>query len=281
MTSRAALCAILALVGTERGAAQQMRDFSSARQRHGETRLTTRLDFAAGTLRLAPGPAGQLYGFALTYDAERFRPASRFDPATGSVRLGLESTGRSGIRVSSPGHLEQSAHVTLSPAVALALDVTLGAVDADIELGGLRLTSLRVETGASRAAIRFSRPNTTRCASAVVEAGAAEVVFAGIGNSRCERIVFTGGVGTATLDLGGAWTNDARLDVRLTMGDLTLRLPRSVGVRVEMERFLSTFDEGGWTRDGSAYLSPGYATSRHKVAVSLATTVGNVDVEWR
>lgn len=261
-------------------AAQQMREFTSARQRHGESRLSTRLDFGAGSLRLTPGPPGRLYGIQLTYDIDRFRPISRFDPAAGTVHLGLESTGRSGIRVSSRQHLEQAAVVELSPSVSLALDVALGAVDADIELGGLRLTSLSIGTGASRSSIRFSTPNLAPCSSAVIEAGAAEVALTGLGNSRCERITFSGGVGTALLDLSGAWPTDASLDVSMTMGELTLRLPRSVGVRVEMAKFLSSFAAAGWTRDGDTYLSPGYAAAERKVDIRLATTIGNVNVEW-
>ena len=274
-----ALAAALLLLPAA-GAAQQMREFSSARQRHGEGRLATRLDFGAGSLRLVPGPATRLYGLQLTYDVERFRPISRFDPVAGSVHLGLESTGRSGIRVSSREHLQQTALVQLSPSVALALDVALGAVDADIELGGLRLTSLRIGTGASRSTIRFSTPNLARCTAAVIEAGAAEVALSGLGNSRCDRITFSGGVGTALLDLSGVWTSDATLDVSMTMGELTLRLPRHVGVRVEMAKFLSSFAAAGWTRDGDTYLSPGYAAAERKVDISLSTTIGNVNVEW-
>ena len=274
-----AMAAALLLVPAA-GAAQQMREFSSARQRHGESRLSTRLDFGAGSLRLAPGPPSRLYGLQLAYDTERFRPISRFDPVAGSVHLGLESTGRSGIRVSSREHLEQTAVVHLSPSVSLALDVALGAVDADIELGGLRVTTLRIGTGASRSAIRFSTPNLAPCSAAVIEAGAAEVILTGLGNSRCDRITFSGGVGTALLDLSGVWASDAKLDVSMTMGELTLQLPRNVGVRVEMAKFLASFADAGWTREGNIYLSPGYAASERKVEISLSTTIGNVNVEW-
>jgi hypothetical protein len=274
-----ALAAALLLLPAA-GAAQQIREFTSARQRHGESRLATRLDFGAGSLRLAPGPANRLYGLQLAYDVERFRPISRFDPVAGSVHLGLESTGRSGIRVSSREHLGQTASVELSPAVSLALDVALGAVDADIELGGLRITSLRIGTGASRSSIRFSTPNLAPCTAAVVEAGAAEVALTGLGNSRCDRITFSGGVGTALLDLSGVWAADAKLDVSMTMGELTLRLPRTVGVRVEMAKLLSSFAAAGWTREGNTYFSPGYAGAERKVDISLSTTIGNVNVEW-
>ena len=216
----------------------------------------------------------------LAYDADRYAPVSRFDAGTGEVRLGLASVGGSGIRVSSAGHLRQAASVALSPAVALSLDLTLGAVEADIELGGLRITDLRLQSGASRAAVAFSRPNGSRCGAAVFEAGAAELSLIGLGNSRCERIVFTGGVGKAVLDLSGAWATDAELRLKMTVGELTLRLPRDVGIRVRMDRFLATFPTEGWTRQGTTYLSAGYARARRHVDIELTTTLGGVSVEW-
>ena len=87
-------------------------------------------------------------------------------------------------------------------------------------------------------------------------------------------------MGTALLDLSGVWASDAHLDVSMTMGELTLRLPRHVGVRVEMAKFLASFAEAGWTRDGDTYLSPGDAAAERKVDISLSTTIGNVNVEW-
>lgn len=269
---------LLGLPGTLAG--QSMRDFTTARQLHGEDRLVTRLDFAAGTLRLRPGTSRELYRMRLAYDAARYAPVSRFDAGTGEVRLGLASVGGSGIRVSSRSHLEQRASVSLSPAVALSLDLTLGAVEADIELGGLRITDLRLQSGASRTAVAFSRPNGSRCGAAVFEAGAAELTLTGIGNSRCERIVFTGGVGKAVLDLSGAWTTDAELRLKMTVGELALRLPRDVGIRIRMDRFLASFPTEGWTRQGTTYLSSGYARARRHVDIELTTTLGGVSVEW-
>lgn len=261
-------------------AAQQMRDFTTSRQLHGESRLVTRLEFAAGSLRLLPGPRDNLYRMRLTYDADRFIPLSRFDAAAGAVRLGLENSGRTGLRVSSRGHLDQSATITLSPAVMLGLDLALGAVDADLELGGLRLGELRMKTGASRSVVRFSQPNRARCSSAAFEAGAAEIALLLLGNSRCETISFEGGMGTATIDLSGRWTSNATIRISMTAGGLTLRLPRDLGIRVRMARFLSSFPADEWTRQGDSYLSPGYAETTRRVDIDLSTTLGDVNVEW-
>ena len=130
--------------------AQTLRDFSTSRQLHGESRLAARVDYGAGTLRLAPGAERDLYRVSMSYDPERYLPLSEFDAGTGSVRLGLASAGSGGFHIGARRQLDQTAYITLSPAVALDLALQLGAAEADLELGWLQLSSLRMTTGASR-----------------------------------------------------------------------------------------------------------------------------------
>ena len=260
--------------------AQATRDFSASRQLHGETRLTARVEYGAGTLRLAPGAPGDLYRLALAYDAERYRPVSAFDAGAGAVRLGLVSAGAGGFHIGSRRQLDQEALVTLSTAVALDLSLQLGAVEADIELGGLQLEALDLSTGASRTTLRFSRPTAGHCAHASISAGAADMSVLGLGNSRCRSISFEGGVGKALLDLSGAWPADAHVSAHMAVGALTLRLPRDVGIRLTLDRFLSSFPTAGWTRQGNAYLSPGYARTTRHLDLAISSALGGVDVEW-
>jgi hypothetical protein len=272
---------VLALaLGASGAAAQEMRPFSTYRQWHGETRIDARLDYAAGALRLAAGRPTELYRMDVLYDGERYVPVSEFDAARGGVALGLHASGDGGLRVVSKGQLRQTAAVTFSPRADLALDVTLGAVDGDLELGGLRLTDLHLKAGASRATVRFSQPNATRCRAATLSAGAAELSVLGLGNSRCDRIAFEGGVGRVTLDFGGAWTSSATVDVKMALGEVALRLPRQVGVRITMDKFLATFEPQGLVRRGTSFLSPGYDQAARHLDIDVTTAMGGVTVDW-
>lgn len=260
--------------------AQEMRDYSVSRQRHGEGRLDARLDFAAGTISVSAGSPDVLYAMQLRYDPERFAPVSRFDAGDGSLALGIENAGKSGLRVASRAQLTQTAAVLLSPAVLVSLDATLGAANAQLDLGGLRLRRLQLQSGATRATVSFSRPNQIRCSDITVEAGAAELLLDQLGNSRCGRISISGGMGQTTLDLRGAWGQPSTVAVKMTVGKLVLRIPRSLGVRLRSERFLSSFPSQGWTRSGDALLSPGYAAASRHVDLALETALGDVGVEW-
>lgn len=278
MRAAAASVALVCWAGTL--SAQTMRPFGTFRQLHGESRLHARLDFAAGRLRVVAGRAGELYRMALAYDADRFVPLSSYDPARSAATLGVESIGGPGLRVVSRHQLEQDAVVELSPKADLALDVSLGAVEADLDLGGVRLSELRLEAGASRSVVRFSQPNPIRCRTADISAGAAEVSILKLGNSRCDQVRVEGGIGRMTLDFGGAWTGSERAELSLAVTELRLRLPRKVGIRITMDRFLARFDPNGLVRRGDAWVSPGYDQAAQHLDLVLTTTVGGVRIDW-
>ena len=260
--------------------AQSMRSFATFRQLHGETRLSASLDYRAGGLRLAPGRANELYRMDASYDEERYAPVSAYDAAGGAVTLGIRPAGEGGLRVVSTRQLRQDANVAFAPSVDLDLDLTLGAVQADLELGGLSLTALTLEAGASQAVVRFSEPNQSRCRSAEITAGAAELTVLGLGNSRCDRFELEGGIGKVTLDFGGAWTSSTEATVKMAVGELNLRLPRKVGVRLTLDRFLASFEPAGMARVGDAFQSPGYERAERRLDIEVTTAVGGVRVEW-
>jgi hypothetical protein len=66
----------------------------------------------------------------------------------------------------------------------------------------------------------------------------------------------------------------------MAMGELTLRLPRKVGLRITMDRFLSSFEAAGLVRQGKSFQSPNYASSPRHLDLDLTTAMGGVQVEW-
>jgi predicted membrane protein len=102
----------------------------------------------------------------------------------------------------------------------------------------------------------------------------------GLGNSRCDEIEFEGGMGKVTLDFSGTWTSSARVQVKMAVGELTLRLPRKVGVRIVVDKFLSRLAQAGLVLRGNELVSPNYDQSQRKLDLELTTAMGGVNVEW-
>ena len=268
------------LFGIGNATAQSLHAYSATRQLHGETRLEATIDFAAGTVRLAPAHESIRYNMKLEYDQDRFQPVSTYSTDGQRVTLGLAKVGDWELRVPSKKQLGQTASIALSSAVDLSLDATFGAVDAELELGGLRLTTLALKTGASRVVARFSEPNSTPCGSASFAAGAAELKVYGLGNSRCREIDLEGGVGSVTLDFAGTWTSDTRLRLMMAAGELTLRLPTTVGVHITIDKSLVRFEPKGFTRRGREYFSEDYDESERRLEIELTTSFAGLNVEW-
>ena len=278
---RIGAAALVVLALAPGASAQTLRDYEYSRPIRGERALRAVVQFAAGKLIVKPGPGDRLYGLMLEYDAERFRPVGSYDATDGSVRLGVESIGGGGIRVDRRSALPQTALVELPPAVDLSLDLAVGAAEGTVELGGLRLSELDVKNGASRTTVSFGRPNPGKCRAASVSSGAGELTLAGIGNSGCAAWTIDGGVGAVTADLGGAWPADGRITLNLALGGLTLRVPKSLGLRVTMNGFLADFDGDGFAKSGKTWTSAGYDRAARHVEVQVNSAMGGVKVDWR
>lgn len=280
--ARAFVFAPLLLIAPSLASAQSWRTVTSARQLHGERELAVNIRYGAGHVTLRPAATGQLYRMELRYDEDKFIPVREYDPATPSITLGIRS--REGSRVSLRDGRRSgetpSLDVMLTPDIPLLLVLEMGAVQADVELGGLAIQRAEYHTGASETRLRWSQPNPVPCDELVMRAGAAEFHALQIANSNCERVSFEGGLGEITLDFTGSWRRSMDASVEMGIGSLNLRLPRDVGVAVTVSRVLASFDAAGFTKRGNTYYSANYNDARHRLTLRVSTSLGGIDVAW-
>ncbi len=262
--------------------AQSMRNYAASRPVTDiAIPLRATLDFGAGRVVVRAGDSRMLYATQMEYDADRYTPVQRYDPRTGILHLGLTSIGRGGLRVTSRQHLQQVARFEFAPAVPLSLEANLGASEAHLDLGGLAIVELSIRAGASRSTIDVTRPSETRCERARFISGASEMHVRRLANLGCREIGIEGGAGSTTIDFSGTWTTDARVTATQTVGTLTLRIPRSIGVRLNATgRFLSRLTFDGLTRSGDSWQSANFADAAHHLTIDLTTNVADVAVEW-
>jgi len=280
-SSPSAAAGVAWLAGAPRPAhAQDFRTTSGSRQRRGESELSARVEFAVGDLRIAPGATGTLYRYELVYDADRFDPIASYHPETHRLRVGVDGRGHGDLSYRNRPH--QRLDLNLSPATPVALDLAFGAGTADVELGGLSLTSVKVKAGAAETTVKVSEPNRISCRFLMVEIGAIDFQTEKLGNARCERIEVKGGAANLVLDLTGQWTEGAtsEVDIAVGLGSVTLRLPESVGLEADVERFLVNFDRSGLLRRGPNYYSPNWDTAKTRLRINLKAALGDIAVEW-
>lgn len=270
----AAVCAGALLPASVEG--QSWKSVTMSRQLEGNDDVRVYVEYAAGQFTLQPTGEGVLYSMSLRYDEDRFEPVADFSGER--LRLGVEST-RSGFRLGRHGQSGEL-NLRLARGVPMDLDLEFGAVQANLELGGLALTDLDLSTGASESTIDISEPNPTSMGTAHFEVGAAEFTVRGLGNLNAERIEVDAGVGSLTLGLDGRWQQDARVAIDMGLGALELRIPEGLGIELRKDSFFTSLDSEGLVKRGDAYYSLDWEDAPRKVTIDLDAAFGSVKVVW-
>ena len=236
-----------------------------------------RVQYGAGRVDVRASTDPVLYAMHLRYDERRGAPVHRYDAAARSAVLGIET--RDGASRFSDRDDDGELRLALPATVPLDLDLQLGGTESRLDLGGLMLRSLRLECGATDANVIFAQPNRVRMSDLTIDVGAADLLAVHLGNANADQIRVNGGIGVADLDFGGTWTHDVGVDAKLAVGKLILRVPADVGVRLDVQRILASFDhEGMVKRDGSWY-STNYDTAPHKLLVRAETYFGQLEIQ--
>jgi len=270
---RRAMLAALLLAPLPAGA-QEWAEVTQSRRVVGERSFSAVVDFGAGRLVIRPADPGLLYRIDARYDPAVATPRVREEPDRIRVDLAPGERRVLGVRRGT------SLTLALSRTVPTALDLTFGAAEAEIELGGIPLTGLRVSTGASDTELSIASLNPARIARARFEMGAASFKAVGLGNLNADRIDVTGGVGDLKLDFGGAWPRNGEVRVEMGVGSLAMTFPRTVGVQISKRGFLLPLQSSGLERRGDVWVSPGFDQASRQVNVTVDGAVGSVDVRW-
>jgi hypothetical protein len=279
-----AWCAFLPAVAH----AQSWREVTLSRQPSGEDALSVVVRYGAG--RLSVGSIdGALYRMQLRYDEDNFAPLADYETASrrasgsvggtvGELRIGVEGTGKRSI----PGkdRFEGEMDLELARGLPMELEMDFGAVQANLDLGGLSLTNLALRTGASETRLDVSSRNRVALRMADLEVGAADFTALRLGNLNTSQIEVSAGVGKVRLELTGEWQRDARLDVEMGLGSLELVVPEGLGIKVTRETFLTTFDSEGLVKRGDSYYSPNWETAERKVDIDVNAAFGSIKVLW-
>lgn len=226
------------------------------------TAVEAELDLALGSVRVGRAEAGALFQAEVDLTGERLRP--RFEGGTTGGRarvalsLGGEEVSLRGVRATRGN----TWRLYFSDRVPVALDLSLGAAEADLDFTGIPVSRLGLDCGMARATLRFDAPNPVPLEHLVIEAGLSNFDARGLGNARFGTLSFEGGAGEFTLDFSGdALRPGAVATVEVGMASLTLVLPAghpvvldaptSFMTHVEVPPALVQTAKGQWATPGA------------------------------
>jgi hypothetical protein len=108
-----------------------------------------------------------------------------------------------------------------------------------------------------------------------VGAGTSNLKFAGL---LLSGLGITLGASQGTIDLTGAWAHDLDVTIDAGASNITVLLPKNVGVHVVVDRGPTVIDTQGLTQDGDVYTNAAYGESGVTMHIDLKTGIGIVSL---
>jgi uncharacterized protein DUF2154 len=109
-----------------------------------------------------------------------------------------------------------------------------------------------------------------------VGGGTSDLQLAGL---SLTRLNVTLGAGIYMVDLRGDWTRDLDVSIDAGAADVSVRLPKDIGVRVEVDRGPATIEAADLVRDGDVYTNAAYGVSNVTLHVNISAGIGRINLE--
>lgn len=248
--------------------------------------LRVELLFGLGKLKLEPGDAETLIDGTVRYNVEELKPTVVQEGDTVRLVQGDEERGE-GFSITVPdlpldleieGHVESEWDLRIG-SVPMALTIHTGAMESELELGGLSLSELDISQGVSNFELSFSKPNQTVMERMQFNAGASTAVLNGLSNANAEVITFKGGAGSYRLDFSGELTRDVRVRLEAGVGEVVILVPEGVSAEARLEGALTDVDAfGAWQRSGDKVILDG---SGPEILFDITMGLGNLEFRTR
>ena len=102
-----------------------------------------------------------------------------------------------------------------------------------------------------------------------------------LGGSGLRELKMNMGAGDTTIDFSGNWDHDVSAYLQAGVGQITLRLPADVGVRVDGRRSgIGDFTaDSGFQSDGDAFVNRAYGETSSTIEISVQRGIGEVRLE--
>lgn len=276
--SLALLCCSCVAVFEDWGEAPRYTTFESSEDVKGETSIDANIELNIGSLEIQAGPDNAAYGLEVYYNEAAFSPKVDFqrDGNAARLRFELSGEGKFARRVG-----KTRVNLKLNPDTPLRLDAKTGVGQSDIDLSGMKVEEVRLETGVGETNLAMLTANRADCRRLDVRSGVGELEVKGLGNFGFNAMVFEGGVGSATLDFSGEWERTGDVEIRVGVGGVEILLPRSMGAELRSTKsFLSGIDLTEFTKDGDVYRSNNLNRVKKVLRIKINAGIGGVNVRW-
>lgn len=176
---------------------------------------------------------------------------------------------------------DNECRLNFSDRLPMILKMDLGVTKGDFELGGLQLSECEITSAVSKTNINFSDPNPIELREFIVESGVGSLHLSKLSNANFSFFRFSGGVGSYSLDFSGHSRSAAHAEVEIGMGKLDIYLPRSLGVRISVDRsFLSSCSIDEVYKEGDTYYNANWGKAASNLDLKIDSGVAKIAINW-
>ncbi len=248
-------------------------------QMDGARELEIEIDFGAGTLDIVSADIEEAARLEVFYSPRWVSYDIDYSKRGETGRLFLESDLR---RKSHMEDIDNEWELTLSRRYPVDLEMDVGASESFIDLGGIPLTRLVMDIGATSGTIDFSEPNPERLHDFDIDVGASSLEISGLANANFDRMDISSGAASCELDFRGDFRGQSELDLDVGVGSVEIIIPRGLAVRIEGDDdWFSSFDFHGLDVDqidDDVWESPGFDNAPDRLEIRVDVSMGSVDI---
>lgn len=239
-----------------------------------------RVQVDAGEVRVAKG-GGDEVRVGLRYDKALYDHSFRFNENRNTLEIVVD---REKWFKNEDNHEGAKLELELPSEAELHLEFKIKAGEIDMQLGGLKIAEMALETMAGEVNLDFDEPNRMEMSSLDLNTKVGESKFIRLGNARFRDADINGGIGELTIDFGGEMAKDAVARVDLDIGETAIILPREAGTKLSVSKFLflSHIDLPYELRqDGRYYFTENYDQAERTFQLRVSSGLGECRVELR
>ena len=232
-----------------------------------ETELTFKM--TGGEFALLPGAEGLVNG-NITYNVEQWEPEFTRRQNFYEIKQ-VNPFSFSGIPT---GDVENTWNLFLTNALPLKINIEGGASENEFDFTGLQLTNLKIVQGASDTTIRFDAPNPLVMEDFAFTTGASSAKIFGLGNANFKTMTMSGGAGDYTLDFSGSLSQDATVNIKAGISNITIIIPANMKAVINNQGTVTNINtQGTWLLTDNTYttLKEGFT-----LTINLDLSVGSV-----
>ena len=230
-------------------------------------------------MEVEPADSTLLYDVNLKYDELAFKPAVNFSREGGVAELTVGLEGESGTSFRRLG--ENLMNLRLNTEIPIELGANTGVGEANIDLTGMNVRSLRIQSGVGATEISMLELNKGNCEEIELNSGVGSLEVVGLGNFGFEEFSFRGGVGGSVLDFSGSWERIGDVVVEVGVGGVEIKLPRDLGAEIRISKgFFSDYTLPEFQKKGDTYFSENMDRVDNVLKLKITAGIGGVEVDW-